>query len=362
MAMRPPLRVGIVGVGNIGSVHVANFRALEREGMVTLAGVADHVEERRAAFAAQGIPAFPNLTELLGARDLDAVVVAVPNRFHAENTIEALEARKHVLCEKPPAIDAAEARRMSDAAGRSGRVLLYGLVYRHMVPAAPFVESLGEVYLAEAQWLRRRGIPGWGVYTDPHLQGGGAFIDLGVHVLDLAWWLMGCPRPLRVGGATFSHLGRRSEVGLLGEWDRADFQVEDTAVAAIMFPNRVRLQVHAAFAANVADREAVQVHLHGVTGGMRLRLMTTESAVEAWRFRPVLYTEGRGHLLDTTVGEPDPPTVQEGYMRQARHFVACCWGEATPVVTPEQGVTLQEMIDAFYNSASGTDRVILGVE
>ena len=363
MTRREPLRVAVVGAGNMGTVHLNHLRTLEREGLAVAVGVAEPDPRRRERCALQfGIEVFPDQSEMLDRTDPEAVIIAVPNRFHAETTIEALGREKHVLLEKPPGMNVAEVKLMAEAADRAGRVLLQALVYRHMVPTAkPFVEELGAIYLAETWWQRRRGIPASGTFTDPELAGGGAFIDLGVHVVDLAWWLMGCPRPLRVGGTIFSHLGRRSRVGLLGPWDRTRFAVEDTATATIMFPEKVKLQSHVAFASNFPKQENAGIHLHGLDGGMKLRLMTTQKRFKK-RFRPRLYGERHEALTNTKIGPPNPPTIPEAYLRQLRHFVACCRGDAEPIVTLEQMVQLQEMIDGLYRSASGIGQVVLAEE
>jgi predicted dehydrogenase len=363
MTSRSPLRVAIVGAGNMGTVHLGHLRTLEREGLAVPVGVADPDATKRERCAWDfNIDVFPTQAEMLQRTRATAVIIAVPNRDHVETATEALEEGKHVLLEKPPGMNVAEVRRLAEAASGAEGVLLNALVYRHMVPTAkPFVEELGDIYLGNAWWQRRRGIPGWGTYTDPELQGGGAFIDLGVHVVDLAWWLMGCPRPLRVGGSIFSHLGRRSRVGLLGTWDRNRFAVEDTATATIMFPQKAKLQAHVAFAANIPRREKAGVYLHGLDGGMKLRLMTTQTRFRK-RFRPRVYSERHEILTNTKIGPPNPPTISEGYLRQLRHFVACCWGDAEPVVSLREMVELQGIIDGLYGSASSTGQVVLAEE
>jgi predicted dehydrogenase len=358
-----PMKVGIVGAGNIAARHAQAYRELAEIGAVEVVGIADLNLDRAEALtrALPGARAFASLGEMLREARPDGVSVCTPNALHRNHAVEALEAGAHVLCEKPPALDAEQAREMAETAARNDRVLLFGLLYRHMAPAREFVEELGFVYHAEAVWLRRRGIPGWGIYTDKAMQGGGAFIDLGVHVLDLAWSLMGCPRPLRVGGTTFAHIGRTSRVGLLGPWDPERFGVEDTAIGAVMLEGERRLEIHVAFATNIPENEEVRVILHGDRGAMHIPLLTSQE-VATKAFRPVIYTERHGHLIDMAISEPLPPTVAQGFRLQAEHFVDCCVDGAEPLVTPEQGIALQGMIDGFYASANSTDRVVLADE
>jgi predicted dehydrogenase len=362
--MERPIRVAIVGAGAIAwQRHGPGYLDLARSGGLKIVGVAD-VDPAAAARLARvlGTEAFPSLAQLLDRARPHALSVCVPNRFHAESTIHALEAGVHVLCEKPPAVTVEEAEAMAEAAERNRRTLLYGMLYRHAVPWAPrFVPELGDIYLAKAKWLRRRGIPAQPGFTSKAVQGGGAFIDLGVHVVDLAWYLMGRPRPLRVGGTMYAHIGTTTEVGLLGPVDRTKFEVEDTALGAIMCAGQRRLQFEAAYASNQRRRESMQVTLVGANATLSVRLMTTQTRATR-RFCPTMYGERHAHLLDTVIAEPRPPTVEEAWRLQMAHFVACVRGEVEPIAGPRDGVELQRMIAAFYESAAGTDRVVLGVE
>src|SRR5699024_4627011 len=138
--------------------------------------------------------AFTNHEEMLQEVELDAVSICTPNKFHAPAAIAALRAGCHVLCEKPPAMTVEEAHQMDIEAKNAGKILTYGFHFRHK----PEVETLkrfidggelGEIYAAHVLAIRRRGIPGWGVFTNKELQGGGPLIDIGVHMLDTALYL-----------------------------------------------------------------------------------------------------------------------------------------------------------------------------
>lgn len=182
---RATLRVGIIGCGEIArSSHIPAY--IKCGSQVELVAVADVVKERAEACAREfSIPrVFSDTVEMIEQANLDAVSVCVPNKYHAPVTLAALQAGCHVLCEKPPAITAEEAERMADTARKTGKLLSYGFQYRYATEVRTlkrFVEEgeLGEIYVARAQALRRRGIPGWGMFTDREIQGGGPLGSVG---------------------------------------------------------------------------------------------------------------------------------------------------------------------------------------
>lgn len=238
---------------------------------------------------------------------------------------------------------------MAAAAASSGKILSYGFHYRHAVEVdilRRFIQAgeLGEIYAATCLAIRRRGIPGWGVFTNRDLQGGGPLIDIGVHMLDAALYLMGYPKPSAVFGVTYQELGRRPGVGLLGTWDHEHFSVEDMARGVIQFANGATIMIDTAFAANVAERETMQVKLMGNQGGAEL-------------FPPRIFQERHGALLDTA------PAFQrqdrDCYELQAEYFLRCCLGEVTPISTPDQGIIITSIIEGLYRSATDGELVRL---
>src|SRR5205814_3056261 len=132
-----------------------------------------------------------------GDEDIDAVSGCLPNRLRAPVTIAALRAGKHVLCEKPPALSAAEAKKIESAATKAGKIVMYSTQRRFGGAEQAAKQAIdkgyaGEVYHARGTWMRTRGIPiGTGWFIDKSKAGGGALIDIGVHLLDLAWHLLG---------------------------------------------------------------------------------------------------------------------------------------------------------------------------
>ncbi|GMA51976.1 oxidoreductase [Alicyclobacillus contaminans] len=347
--MTTPLRVGIVGAGGIAQmVHIPNYRKCGDR--VDIVAIADVVREKAKAVAeSNGIPHhFTSVAEMLSAVALDAVSVCTPNKFHAEAVIAALEAGCHVMCEKPPAMSVAEAEAMARAAERAGKYLTYGFHYRHTQEVEAlkrFIDAgeLGEIYAATAIAMRRRGIPGWGVFTNKELQGGGPLIDIGVHMLDTALYLMGFPEPDCVIGATYQKLGIKPGVGLLGDWDHEHYTVEDMARGFIRFKNGATLVLESAFAANIAPRDEMQVKIMGDLGGADVFPLT-------------MYQEKLGSLIDV---RPAYLPEKSAYEVEMERFVDACLGGPEPLSTPAQGVIIQRIINALYAAAESGETVKL---
>ena len=335
------LRVGIIGAGAIArDVHIPSY--LKKGNKVKIVAIADVVLERAQEIAEKfAIPhSFGSYEEMLAEVKLDAVSVCVPNKFHAEATIAALDAGYHVLCEKPPAMTVEEAESMVKAAKDSGKFLTYGFHYRYTSEveiAKLFIDAdeLGDIYSARVHAIRRRGIPGWGVFTNKELQGGGPLIDIGVHMLDTALYLMGYPEPETVLGKTHQRLGNKKGVGLLGEWDYENYTVEDMAVGMVTFKNGATLTLEAAFAANVEKNDTMQVSLMGDKGGADI-------------FPLKIFQEKHNTLLDIT---PVFLPKLDAHQQEISRFVESCLNGTQALSTPEQGLIIQKIVNAIYESA-----------
>ena len=209
--MTEPIGIGIIGTGYISVArHLPAFKALQDEGKVRLVAVCDVGEERLQKAAKKfDVPlAFTDYREMLALGEIDAVSVCTPNFQHKQPVLDAFAAGKHVLCEKPLALNTDEGAEMVAAGRAAGRQLQVGYNLR-FGPGAQSVKRFindgklrPDIYYARAQALRRRGIPSHGHFTDKAKQGGGPLIDIGAHVLDLSLWLMGFPKPVSVSGQT----------------------------------------------------------------------------------------------------------------------------------------------------------------
>ena len=280
MAPQDPLRVGIIGCG-AGIFHLEGYAEEPRAEVVALAGLdTDRCQQLAKRF---DVPhTYGDYSELLVHPNIDAVSVVVPNHLHLPVTLAALEAGKHVLVEKPLARTVAEGEQMVEAAREAEKVLAIafnrrsrhdvGLVRQEVERGA-----LGRIYHAKAFWMRRSGIPGLGSwFTNKEQAGGGPLIDLGVHVLDMALWMMGNPRPVTVAAATYAELGPHGR----GQWQGGRFvikpgvpyEVEDFATALVRFEDGATLQLDTSWAAYTGHTDEFGVSLLGSTGGAEIHV------------------------------------------------------------------------------------------
>ncbi len=339
------VRIGIIGAGGIAQgAHIPGYKRVADQ--VELVAIADVVEPKaRQAAADHGFKtAYASYEEMLAKESLDAVSVCVPNKFHAPVAIAALQAGCHVICEKPPATTGAEARAMADAAARAGRVLTFGFHFRFMpeVEAARrFAEdgAFGEIYFGRVTAQRRRGIPGWGVFTNKELQGGGPLIDIGVHALDACLYVMGYPDPSEVLGVTYTKLGDKAPTIVGRSWNYKDYTVEDVCNALIRFADGATLMLESSFIANIEPTEEMNVRLSGTRAGLKLFPLT-------------IFGEEHGLLVNKTAAWQPRPAGGNAHLAEIAHFVRCVRGEATPRSNAAEAVKISRLIEAIYKSAA----------
>ena len=268
------LRVGIVGMGWAGETHLKAYQQLPN---VDVIAIADPREERLTQLQrTYNIPdVHTHFGPLVERPDLDIVSVCTPNQFHAPISIAALENGKHVLCEKPLARSSAEGEAMVRAAVQAGRVLEVAFNHRQRGDVSVLKQmidegQLGHIYHAKASWMRRSGIPGMGGwFTNRELAGGGPLIDLGVHVLDMALYLMDEPEVVAVSAATYAELGPRGRGGRndARTMDVGPFEVEDLATAFIRLAGGATLLLEASWAVYGRAGDDFGVTLYGSDGG-----------------------------------------------------------------------------------------------
>lgn len=343
---RGKLGVGIVGTGGIAQgTHIPGWQKLTGDNVYVLA-VYD-VKRDVAESAAQkfGIPRVcKSLNEMLKMEDVHIVDVCTPNKFHAPQTVAALKAQKHVIVEKPMAMTVAQARRMCKAAETARKKLMVAQSMRFTAESMAmkkFVDDggLGRPYYARASALRRRGIPGWGVFTNKELQGGGPLIDIGVHILDLTLWLMGFPEPISVSGATMTEIGTRKGVGGMGDWDWKNYTVEDHACGMIRFKTGAVVYLEASFALNVAQ-DYFATHICGTKGGISSNPLT-------------FIREESGNVTNST---PQFLPKIASHHEEIRQFVECIRRDAPSPVPGEQALITQKILNGIYQSAERAKR------
>jgi predicted dehydrogenase len=334
------LRIGVIGLG-MGSGHIAGYKTHERAEVVALADP-DAARLKRVG-AEHGVSALYESAEtMLQKEKLDVVSVATPNKFHAPLTIAAFEAGAHVLCEKPMAMNASEARDMLAASKRANRRLMINFSYRFTEQSWALKQvveggALGDVYFARTIWHRRRGMPGFGGWFGTKaLAGGGPLIDLGVHRLDLALWLMKYPRPTWVMGSTYDPIARER-----ARAENKSFDVEDLAVGLIKFENGATLEVEASWAANIKERELMETRLLGTKGGL-----VQKNRNAGYEFEAELYFEQHGCQFDMALSPPLPAVKSS-----AHHFIECIAENKPHIATGEEGLLVMQLLDALYESA-----------
>lgn len=338
------LRIGLIGCGWIAQgAHLpawANFKDAEVVAYCDI--VEDRLKESCEKFGKK--KTYLDYRELLASEEVDAVDICTPNGVHADPTVAALEAGKHVIVEKPIARNASEAAKMLEAEKQTGRKLQVALCQRFGSASQVlknYVDAgkIGEVYYARAQALRRRGIPSWGNFTNKEIQGGGPLIDIGVHILDLTIWLMGHPKPVSASAVTYVKFGTREGIfGEWGPWDYKNYTVEDFASGFVRFDNGASLVLEASFAANT--KGVFSTALMGTEGGAQLSTFD-QSPLSIFR-------EEHGSLVDLSPVSLPKVNVYEAELRA---FVDCIRNDTVPPVTAEQALVVTKILDAFYKSA-----------
>ncbi|SIS40631.1 Gfo/Idh/MocA family protein [Salimicrobium flavidum] len=340
-------KIGVIGTGGIATErHIPALQSLHQK--AELSAVQD-VNKSRAAEVAETFGAAHVCDTPAELFDLvDAVIICTPNKFHAELSIEALNRGVHVLCEKPMAMNRYEAEAMKTAAENNNRILAIAYHYRHtqegiMAKRVTEAGELGKPLVARVQAMRRRKVPGWGVFTNKELQGGGSLIDFGCHLLDLSLWLLGNPEPVEVSAETYNDLSRTpGQVNDWGAFDHETFEVDDHVTSYIRFKNGLSLQFECSWSANIKE-DHTSVSLSGVDGGLSVypfeMYQTKYGAV--WNASPVLKEE-------------EPSVVAT---RQMDNFLASCSGEEELIVEASEALRVTEIIDAMYES-SDTGRAV----
>ncbi|TMV49910.1 Gfo/Idh/MocA family oxidoreductase [Paenibacillus mesophilus] len=347
MKEQEKIRFGIIGAGNIGKVHVKTISQLPDEAeTVAITDVHLPLAEERAT--ENGIATvYRTAEELLADPNIQVAVIGVPNKYHAPLAIQALEAGKHVILEKPMAIDLEAAKAIVRAQRKAGRFVMIPHQMRWEAAAQRLkqtVESgeLGRIYYAKTGLFRRKGIPGWGTwFTRKELAGGGPLIDIGVHMLDLALYLMGDPKPASVFGSTFAEFGpHRRGIGKWGTHDwGGSFDVEDLAGAMIKMEDGTALSLEVSWAVNGnVEQNGPFVHLMGTDGGASLRGKEGK-----------LFAERSGEIVDTQLDIPEGA----GNPREAmyRHFIECLRNGTEPISNVTTGFTNNLILDAIYRSS-----------
>lgn len=352
------LKVAVVGNGGISGMHLQSYAKNSDVEIYALCDINEERLNRRGdEYHVDPARCFTDVNEMLAAcPEIEAVSVCTWNAAHAPCVIAALNAGKHVLCEKPMAMTVEEAKAMQEAAEKNNKLLMIGFVRRFGNDCAvmkDFIDNdyFGDIYYAKATYLRRKGCPG-GWFGDKERSGGGPLIDLGVHIIDLCRYLMGNHKPVSVYGATFNKLGDRSHIKSKADWvsqttENADvFNVEDLATAMIRFDNGSVLQIEASFSLNIEKDEGV-LQFFGTKAGAKLDPELT------------IFSEMNDYMTNVKLSIPTALSFDGLFENEINHFVECV-RTGKPCRNPaEDGVTLMKILRGIYKSAEIGHEVII---
>lgn len=352
------LKAGIIGCGGIANGK--HMPAISKTEGIELVAFCDLIEERaqKAAkeYGTSGSKVFTDYKELL-KEELDAVYVCTPNRSHSAITVDALLSGKNVMCEKPMAINYAEALAMIEAKKKSGKLLTIGYQNRYRRDSQCLKReceknTLGDIYYAKAKALRRRGVPTWGVFLNEHEQGGGPLIDIGTHALDLTLWMMDNYKPKYAVGTIYHKLNNDTgTANCFGDWDPDKFTVEDSAFGFVVMENGATITLEASWALNTLDVNEAKTVLCGTKAGADMQDGLRINGVKNNCQYVSAFDLSNGGV-DFFAGESVSPNEIE-----QKTFVNAILGKGELTVLPEQAATVTRILDAIYESAKKSEPV-----
>lgn len=351
--MAEKLKVGIIGCGGIArGKHLPSLSKLDTVEVVAFCDFyRERAEELAVEYGGKGVKVYADYHELLKDSSIDVVHVCTPNNYHYDVTIAALEAGKHVMCEKPMAKTAAEGRLMVEAAKRTGKKLTIGYQNRFR-PDSQYLHKLcsngelGEIYYAKAHAIRRRAVPTWGVFLDAEKQGGGPLIDIGTHALDLTLWMMNNYKPQVVMGSTFQKLGKKENAAnAWGSWNPDEFKVEDSAFGFIKMEDGSTIVLESSWALNTLDEDEAKCTLCGTEGGADMKeglRINGERYGKLYTEKVALESDGVAFFSGTEESAAD---------LEIRLWIEAILNDTEPIVKPEESLVVTEILEAIYQSA-----------
>ena len=349
-------KIGIIGAGGMLQYHAPGFKA----GGGEIIAICDMNQEaaKKAAHTYGASHVFGDSQKMLDElSDLDAISIITPNRTHMPLALQALRAGKHVFCEKPPALNAQEVAEMKQAADDAGKTLMFNFNNRarpESYAMRSYIESgqLGTINSAQAKWIRRTGIPGFGGwFTNQAQSGGGPLIDL-LHMIDLALFYMDYPKPTHVLAQTFNNFIQ--DKGFKGPWGIPDVadgvtDVESAAHGFVRFDTGQVLSFQVSWA-EMNKREEVSVTFQGSQAGGMVRRLFGRDGIDATALDDCeLYFQEHGRSVNRSVVVEECEDM--GRIRSAQNFASTLEGKEAPLNTPDQALALMKIIDATYESA-----------
>ena len=354
------VKLAIIGCGGIANgKHMPSLKKLDTVEMVAFCDIVrERAEEAAEKYGVEGARVYEDYNEMLAKEELDVVHVCTPNNVHAPASIAAMEAGCHVMCEKPMAKTVAEAQAMLDAQKKTGKKLTIGYQNRFTAENRYLHEAcengdLGEIYYAEAEALRRRAVPTWGVFLDKEAQGGGPLIDIGTHALDMTLWHMNNYEVKSVKGSVFEKLRNQTRTGnAWGDWDPEKYTAEDSAFGFVTMKNGATIIVKSSWAINIADAREAMCVLAGTKAGADCH--------DGLRINKVQY--GR-QVIEKVACGAGGVAFYDGSAETPSDLEAAQWIDAVindkePLVKPEQAFVVTQILEAIYESAKTGKEII----
>ncbi|MDF2803555.1 MAG: oxidoreductase [Anaerocolumna sp.] len=351
--MEKKMKIGIIGCGGIANgKHMPSLSKLTDVEMVAFCDlVVEKAEKAKEQYGTPDAKVYTDYQELLKDPEIEVVHVCTPNRSHAPISIDSLHAGKHVMCEKPMAKTAADARLMVEAAKETGKKLTIGYQHRHK-PESIYLKSvidrgdLGDIYFAKAFAVRRRGTPNWGVFLNEYEQGGGPLIDIGTHSLDVTLYLMNNYEPKMVVGTKYKKVNNADCGNPWGGWNPEDNTMEDSAFGFIVMKNGATIILESSWALNTIEPiEEGSTVLCGSEAGAQIKKGVTINKAEFNRLVEIKPDLASGGVAFYEGASMSPADVE------ARRWIDAVKNDTDVVVKPEQACVVSEILEAIYTSA-----------
>ena len=353
------LKIGIIGCGGIANGK--HMPALAKLGNVEMVAFCDIIEEKAIAakekYGKEDAKTYTDYKQLLEDKSIDVVHVCTPNRSHSFITVDALESGKHVMCEKPMAINSEEATKMLDAAKRTGKKLTIGYQSRFRANSQYMKMeaekgTFGEIYYAKAHAIRRRAVPTWGVFLNEYEQGGGPLIDIGTHALDLTLWMMDNYKPKYCIGQAYHKLNSQTNQGnAWGNWDPEKFTVEDSAFGFIVMENGASIVLESSWALNMLDPQEAKTTICGTLGGADMnggiRINNIVNNYQNVSTPDLKAASGAAFFEGAGGGEP--------HEIEAYQWIQSIINDTEPLVKPEQALVVTKILEGIYTSSKTGD-------
>lgn len=355
------LKVGIIGCGGIANgKHMPALSKLNTVEIIAFCDIIpEKAEEAAKKFGTPDAKVYDDYKKLLEDKTIDVVHVCTPNKSHSLITVDALYAGKHVMCEKPMAKTYEEAKKMVDAAKKTGKKLTIGYQNRFRQDSQYLHKlcsenALGDIYFAKAHAIRRRAVPTWGVFLNEEEQGGGPLIDIGTHALDLTLWMMDNYSPKYVVGNAYHRLAdKKDAANAWGPWNPDKFTVEDSAFGFITMENGATIVLESSWALNSLEVGEAQTTLCGTEGGADMK---DGLRINGEKFGKLYTTK-----VELGAGGVD---FYDGSEESAADIEARLWTESIindteVVVKPEQAMVVTQILEAIYESSKTGKPVFL---